>query len=403
MCKLSLHALFFMALLVPALTGCPAESQQPSPTPAPDQGVVDQGVRDQELDQRGQALDQRPGIDSHAPDQGELDAADEEQDSAGDLSDGDLGPSCLAPASDDVNREGDAADGWRWHKVGRVFAEVEGVAPNDGDFAPSLIEEGEEGYRLYFARKRALAYELHTATSEDGVSWSEAVKVEGIEGTVYPSALRHSDGSVELWGGSGTFNWYRSEDGVEFEQRAAQILKPSQAGEFGRVSLTYPTVRRAQEGEEGYRMWFTGFSGQSYSIGEAFSEDGESWTVRSQEPVLEARGGEGYDSAAVSSPQAYFIDGVWHLWHSGYDTSNTNPGPWRIALATSEDGGRSWTRRGVSVALAEEESDSDDMWSTREPAVIPKRDGSGWLMVYVGMKDDGRYRLLTAESSVCSP
>ena len=41
-----------------------------------------------------------------------------------------------------------------------------------------------------------------------------------------------------------------------------------------------------------------------------------------------------------------------------------------------------------------------EAYSTRDPAVVPW--GDGWLMVYVGMGDDGRYWLVSATSDVCN-
>ena len=110
------------------------------------------------------------------------------------------------------------------------------------------------------------------------------------------------------------------------------------------------------------------------------------------------RDGEGFDSTSVGQPELHRINDIDHLWYGGYDTTNTNPGPWRIGLATSTDGGLTFERKGVSIALA---GDGDDAWSTRDPALL--RTAEGWLMVYVGLAPDMRYRLLVATSTTCAP
>lgn len=304
---------------------------------------------------------------------------------------------CVPPDTDVSTREGQPSDGWRWRKGTRVFPNNdESFEAGDGDFAPSIITEG-EGYRIYFARKRAQGFSLWTATTlDDGDTWSEPVNVMGLEGQNYPSAIRQADGSVRLWFGSGSFDVATSQDGVNFTDQQRRILTPTQVGGFAQVSMIYPDVVASDAGN-GYQMWYTGFDGQQLRIGTAFSADGVAWTPLGQ-AVLERRGGEGYDNQAVGQPEVRRIGSSLYMWHGGYDTSNTDPGPWRIGLAVSEDDGTTWSRAGVSVPLA---ANGDDMWSTRDPAVIPKADGSGWIMVYVGMSDDSKYRLLTAQSNAC--
>lgn len=325
-------------------------------------------------------------------DQGAMEDMDDTSDMT-DMSESD----CIGPDVDVTTREGHLSDGWRWTKQGRVFAQdPAGAAAGEGDFAPSIITEPGGGYRIYFARRRGVGFTLWTATSQDGLSWTDAVEVMGLEEGNYPAAIRQQDGSVKLWFGSGSFDVATSQDGVTFSDQQRLILTPSQVGTFGSVSLIYPEVRQVP-GSSDYNMWFMGFDGQEFRIGTAQSADGVDWTPQAN-AILESRGGTEYDSSAVGQPEVWYGDDAMYMWHGGYDTSNTNPGPWRIALARSTDNGATWERQGISLPLAET---GDDMWSTRDPAVIKKADGSGWLMVYVGMRSDSVYRLLTATSDVC--
>ncbi len=75
---------------------------------------------------------------------------------------------------------------------------------------------------------------------------------------------------------------------------------------------------------------------------------------------------------------------------SSSDTVIADPGPWRVGKLVDGE-------RMLSLPLTES---GDEAFSTRDPAVVPWDDG--WLMVYVGMGDDGRYRLMSATSDVCS-
>lgn len=305
---------------------------------------------------------------------------------------------CLPPDANTQTREGQPSDGWRWTKGGRVFPNMDeaDIMANDGDFSPSLISEPGGGYRLYFARRRSRTFELWTSTSADGETWSDPERLMGLMGENYPAALRQADGSVRLWFGSGSFDVATSQDGVTFTDQQRRILTPTQVGSFAQTSLIYPEVRPSLAGD-GYRMWFTGFDGQQLSIGTAYSPDGVSWTPEAS-PVLTRREAGDFDNKAVGQPEVHLTSDALYMWHGGYDTSNTDPGPWRIGLSRSSDDGSTWERVGVSLPLAET---GDDMWSTRDPAVIKKSDGSGWLMVYVGMRNDSVYRLLTATSDAC--
>lgn len=342
--------------------------------------------------------------DASAPDLGDTndagaDAGEGDMGGEEDMADADMsaGP-CIPPDTDVRTPEGQPSDGWRWSRVGRVFPDLDeaDIMANDGDFSPSIITEPGGGYRLYFARRRSRAYELWTSTSQDGESWSEPERLMGLMGENYPAALRQADGSVRLWFGSGSFDVATSQDGVTFTDQQRRILTPTQVGTFAQTSLIYPEVRPSLAGD-GYRMWFTGFNGQQLSIGTAYSADGISWTPEPS-PVVTLREGGDFDNKAVGQPEVHLTPDALYMWHGGYDTSNTDPGPWRIGLSRSTDDGSTWERMGVSLPLTE---DGDDMWSTRDPAVIQKSDGSGWLMVYVGMRDDSIYRLLTATSDAC--
>ena len=300
----------------------------------------------------------------------------------------DLDDNC-SPLSGEVTREGHPSDGWGWQKGSRLFPDDPVPAnPTEGDFSPSIVETA-DGYRVYFSRKRGTGFSLWTATSSDGTTWSAASALPGFDADSYPAALSNGD-AIDLWFGSGSFEFTTSRDGLTFGSRET-VLRPSDVGGFANLSIIYPEVRRT---DVGYRAWFTGFDGETLRLGTATSVDGVSWTPRT-EPILERSGGSDFDSTSVGQSEVMQIGETWWMWYGGYDTSMTDPGPWRIGLARSSDG-VAFTRTGVSIPLSET---GDDMWSTRDPAVIAT--DSGFLMVYVGMSNDSHYRLLTARSTAC--
>lgn len=281
--------------------------------------------------------------------------------------------------------EGHPSDGWRWEKRGALFGDAEAFAYNEGDLAPTLADTG-EGLQLLFMRKLGVEQELWASSSSDGSTWTEPVPVTGLEAGEgdYPSLL-YEQGVYRLWYGSGAIDMATSSDGLGYEP-GETALRPGESGSFDGLSLLYPHATRDGDALD---LYYTGYDGLRFAIGLARSEDeGSSWSAG--ELLLE-RDSEGWDNTSVAMPMALEHEGERLLWYGGYDTSQTDPGPWRIGTLSPEG------QRRVSLPLAESGLDA---WSTRDPAVIPWEDG--WLMVYAGMGDDGAYRLLSASSDVCN-
>lgn len=368
--------LLLTTLLALACTDAPATQDTPdAPVDTPDVSV---DAPEDMVPEPTEDMDVAPDLEEDAT-----------PDVAPDLSP-DMSMNC-APVPGEMTREGHASDGWTWEKGGRVFPQDPAEPkPTQGDFAPTLIRQGDV-YRLYFARRRDSGFTIWTTTSPDGDTWAAPEEVQGLEGPNYPAALARDDGGVDLWFGSGSFDRASSDDGVNFLNQERGILRPTDVGGFASISMIYPEVRKTQGGA--YAMWFMGFSGDSFRIGQATSPNGTAWTP-APDFVLER--GDTFDSTSVGQPEVHRVGDTWYMWYGGYDTSRTDPGPWRVGLATSPDG-VTWERRGVTMPLS---VDGDDMWSTRDPAVIQTEDG-GWLMVYVGMRSDSHYRLLTARSRTC--
>jgi hypothetical protein len=113
--------------------------------------------------------------------------------------------------------------------------------------------------------------------------------------------------------------------------------------------------------------------------------------------VVEPGASTDFDNAATAQPHVQRAFGRWWMWYGGYDTSHSNPGPYRIGSASSADG-VVWDKHGVAVDLSPKGSDA---WSTRDPALVVA--AGRWLMLYVGLGDDRRYRLHRAASDVCAP
>jgi hypothetical protein len=295
---------------------------------------------------------------------------------------------CVSPDSAPSDtREGHPADGWGWEKHGALFEDTVALDYNEGDLAPTLVAT-DTGFHLLFARKVGTENTLMVATSSDGVAWSAPEAVTGLDadGIEYPS-LVYRDGVFHLWSGSGSVAYATSTDGRDFSA-GETVLRAGEPGAFDGLSLLYP---HAVMSDDGVVLYYTGYDGARFTIGRTeASAPGDEFP--SGTALLEADP-EGWDNTSVGMPEVVADStGAEHFFYGGYDTVIANPGPWRIGLWDPTTGTRL-----VSLPLAESGLDA---WSTRDPAIVPQ--GDGWLMVYVGMGDDGIYRLLRATSAVCN-
>jgi len=318
-------------------------------------------------------------------------------DDAGRVAGDDAGrPASCEPrvADPGVGPAGYRLDGWRWTRHGVLF-EDPGAGPLDGLLSPAVaLVEGRR--HLWAARKRGTVHVLLHAVAADGVTFSPLEPVRGLEESevvAYPAVL-HEGGRFRMWIGSGALDLYEGDDGVAWRLVARGVLRPGAAGEFDALTVLYPSVVRTAQG---LVLFYTGFDGQRFAIGRARSDDGVTWQREPDPgPILAARRGD-FDNQAVAQPGAVAVAGGTLLWYGGYDTSRSNPGPYRIGLASSVDG-RRWTREGLTLDLLPAGLEA---YGTRDPAVV--RTDDGWWMVYVGMGDDRRYRLFSASSRTCPP
>lgn len=298
----------------------------------------------------------------------------------------DAEPDCAPPDADPPpTAAGHPTDGWRWHKHGPLFEDTVPLAYTEGDLSPTVVDTG-AGLHLLFTRQEGTSQALWASTSPDGVAWTEPVAVSGLEpsGIEYPS-LAYVEGTFHLWYGSGSVDYATSADGFTFTP-GGTVLRASEAGDFASLSLLYP---HAVVHPDGVELWYTGFDGARFAIGTATSTaPGEPFTGPS---LVLAHDPDGWDNTSVAMPMV--VDGTHarQLWYGGYDTVIADPGPWRVGRLDPDTGARQ-----ISLPLAES---GPDAWSTRDPSVV--RVGDGWRMVYVGMGDDGVYRLMAATSDVC--
>ena len=100
-----------------------------------------------------------------------------------------------------------------------------------------------------------------------------------------------------------------------------------------------------------YKMWYSATDGSNYRIYYATSTNGIRWTkydntapsasdtTSTNGRVPLGTGGKG-DDVHVRNPWVIDDNGTLKMWYSGYDGAN-----WRIFMATSNDGGLTWSKR----------------------------------------------------------
>ena len=199
--------------------------------------------------------------------------------------------------------------------VGKKYGTVIPLGKKD-DFdntcieSPSVIFDGKL-YHMWYAGYNGKKWNIHYATSEDGISWDKR-------------------GPVSILGVNGVLNDYYEYD----------------------PSVIYDGTT--------FHMWYVGFNGVSTGIHYATSNDGLNWKKLGD--VLETGNINETDYVRVHTPSVIFDGTTYHMWYTGSDAKNN-----RIHYATSEDG-LNWTKHGVVIPLGNV-GDSDDE-HTREPFVI---------------------------------
>jgi cysteine-rich repeat protein len=294
-----------------------------------------------------------------------------------------------------------AVDTWGWQKQGVVFDPPAWVTNAYGclncDGAPALVNVNGT-LHLFFARlpEGTSSRKLYRSTSTDGENFSTPVAVEGLTGTSHLDPTVVHDGTTfHLWYlAASKINYATSTDGQTWTVVAENVVPKGAANEFDEATVRYPTVLPDPAG--GWTLWYTGATRFSvFTIGRATSADGVTWTKTGQ--VLDRGAGTAFDNAAVAMPRVIPTGGGFLMWYGGYDLSRTTPGPYRIGAATSANG-ILWDKVGVSIPLSSTGTESQ---SVREPAVA--QFGSGWVMIYAGLGDDGFYRLHRATSNHVLP
>lgn len=130
-------------------------------------------------------------------------------------------------------------------------------------------------------------------------------------------------------------------------------------GAHDAVAQADPMVLRDAAADR-WRMFYSAFDGSRWSIGQAWSDDLETWTAET-EPVIAIDGGD------IAAPEVFASDTGFILWASYRASGNSG---WQVAQARSWDG-TTWTLDGVILDYPIE---SLGRWDDTPPGLAAEAD-----------------------------
>lgn len=109
----------------------------------------------------------------------------------------------------------------------------------------------------------------------------------------------------------------------------------------------------------GFRMWLSGGDARNLKrivveVYEAHSADGAHWNIDA-EPVLRPSQ-SGWDSLRIETPSVIKVNGVYHMYYTGFDEAGANSGISQIGHATSADGTH-WKKDSANPVLQGQSTD----------------------------------------------
>ncbi|MEM7332944.1 MAG: hypothetical protein AAF490_12725 [Chloroflexota bacterium] len=229
------------------------------------------------------------------------------------------------------------------------------------------------------------------SVSDDGINWTLAQEEPVFEGedltfvgvaALASSVVVRDDGTWMMYFYSwDDFTWPVSETKIgvatadspfgPWTAFARPILRPGASGEWDELGVRTPSVQKV---DDGYVMFYSGHTENTAHIGQAFSEDGLSWTkfddpsteeapFQNSDPIF-AGSGVGWDSRHVYQPRLQITADGWvmlytHAGSVGGSSLSQNHG-----LAFSQNG-TDWVRSETAVFQPSEvNSRGQNIWFT---------------------------------------
>jgi hypothetical protein len=237
-------------------------------------------------------------------------------------------------------------------------------------FMPSVLFNADSGrYEMWYGGSYGPGvswrpYRIGFAWSSDGVNWTKYAgnpvlsPSQGTwdEGTVEGQTVIRENGQYKMWytGASSGLSpaqigYATSPDGIHWNKHAGNPVLRAGSADWEIGNIAYCQV----ESSFGtYTAWYseTDVSPQIWRIGRATSTDGINWQKDAfNNPVLNTGTSGQWDDLAVLMPHVLNVNNVHYMWYTGW-RSGANPRS--VGLATSTDGGITWTRYAGNPVLS---------------------------------------------------
>jgi predicted GH43/DUF377 family glycosyl hydrolase len=211
----------------------------------------------------------------------------------------------------------------------------------------------------------------------------------GALGTCFDVAVLPEAGRYRLW-----FSWrprksvalVESADGVHWNQPVL-VLKPNPDTGW-EDDINRPVVLKRPDG---YHLWYTGQAHGKSWIGYATSSDGVTWQRRSNRPVLSPEAP--WEKVAVMCPHVLWNEDLrsFQMWYSAGEQYE----PDAIGYAVSKDG-MHWTRHAENPVFKGAPNVAWEHHKVTACQVV--RDGSSYVMFYIGFRDMDHAQIGVARS-----
>jgi predicted GH43/DUF377 family glycosyl hydrolase len=228
--------------------------------------------------------------------------------------------------------------------------------------------------------------------AETAAGWKKSAAnpiLGGDLGTCFDVSVMKDGGRFRMW-----FSWRpkasvalaESEDGVHWGP--PEIVLGPNSGVDWESDINRPVVLKRGNL---YHMWYTGQARGHSWIGYATSPDGKAWKRMSEKPVLAPD--KPWEKVAVMCPHVEWDEAAkgFKMWYSGGDQYE----PDAIGYATSPDG-LVWTKHDKNPIFAADPSREWEQHKVTAAQVV--RHAGGYLMFYIGFRDEHRAQIGLARS-----
>lgn len=235
---------------------------------------------------------------------------------------------------------------------------------------PYTIAEREETVFLMFLSHAPTGSIMFT-NSIDGIDWSHELKTAVIRGTSFsgdpqevwdysvsqPYIFRH-DCRLKMWftghsSASSSIGYAESDDGVTWKKRESPVFVAEMPWENGHIECSQVLYDRRLSL---FRMWYGSRMG---GIGHAVSCDGIQWNRTSNNPIFASNKNITWEKYSVTCPTIVYNGEYYFMFYSGSESSYYSA----IGIARSRDGITSWERQDsnpiITSSLADGEKASD--------------------------------------------